>query len=50
MLYEMHTAQGELRCARIEQPQNEADAEWNSLVNQSIQVIQEKYDELKMFV
>ena len=50
MLQDMNTMKGELRGACIEQPQNEADSEWNNLVNQSIQVIQEKYDELKMFV
>lgn len=50
MLHDMNTMQGELRGAWIEQPQNEADAEWNSLVNQSIRVIQEKYDELKRYV
>lgn len=50
MLHDMNTMKGELRDACIEQPQNDADTEWNSLVNQSIQVIQEKYDELKRFV
>jgi hypothetical protein len=50
MLHDMYDIQGELRSVYIEQPQNEADTEWNTLVNQSIQVIQEKYDELKMLV
>ena len=50
MLHDMYTMQGELRGACIEQPQNDADTEWNMLVNQSIQVIQEKYDELKKYV
>ena len=47
MLRDMDSMQSELRGACIEQPQKEADTEWNSLVNQSIQVIQKKYDELK---
>ena len=50
MLHDMYTMQGELRSACINQPQNDADTEWNTLVNQSIQVIQEKYDELKRYV
>lgn len=50
MLHDMYTMQGELRGACINQPQNDADTEWNTLVNQSIQVIQEKYDELKRYV
>ena len=50
MIQDMHTMQGELRGACIEQPQNDADLEWNTLVSQSIQVIQEKCDELSKFV
>lgn len=49
MLQDMKTMQGELDGVCIEEPLNEADAEWNSLVRQSIQDIQEKYDELNSF-
>ncbi len=32
MLHDMNTMKGELQGAHIDQPQNEADTEWNSLV------------------